>query len=187
MKGSLMNANAVDGAFPVDLTKRILSQGSPRLWMAHYLHRVGTKEDLDQLVWEVCLDPKHRGRLERREWLSLGGFVAAKMRREILRLKNEMEMGDSDNLNGALEDRRVPSEPEDSFEDPWEIYLEPGVRELVKDRFYAGSDRVEQEKLLGKYGLSSTSALRMRALRAVNEARRKHDDSYSKLRESRVR
>lgn len=170
LKGSLMNANATDDRFPEDLTARILSQGSPRLWMANYLRRVGTKQDLDQIVWEVCLDPKHAGRLERKEWLSLGGFVAAKMRAEIRAANRECRVGDS-----VFHEPSHIEQQEELFEDPWETYLEPEVRQLVKDRFYAGDDRAAQEKLLEKYGLSSTSALRMRALRAVNAAKRKHN------------
>lgn len=187
-----MNANALDDRFPHDLTKRILSQGSPRLWMANYLRRVGTKEDLDQLVWEVCLDPKHAERVAKKQWLSLGGYVAVRMRREVTNLNHDIPMGESmewsdggltigqDNLPQSQPQKvrdRLGEEtpPEDLFEDPWETYLDPEVRQLVKDRFYAGDDRAKQEALLEKYGLSSTSALRMRALRAVNAAKRKHN------------
>lgn len=169
-----MNAEKLDDLFPADLTKRVLSQGSPRLWMGHYLRLVGTKEDLDQMVWEVCLDPKHRERLAKKQWLSLGGFVAAKMRAEIRRVSRETAVGDS-----CFQEFTVSPEPEDLFLDPFQEYFEPGMQDLVRDRFYAGTDRAEQTRLLSKYGLSSTSALRMRALRAVNEARRKHSSSDS--------
>lgn len=170
-----MNADALDMTLP----KRILSRYPTSLWVRHFLSACGTVEDLDQIVWEVCLEPKHRERLEKGEYWSLSGYVAAKLRHEVLRCKRFKEL----NIDIAGTPREVHSLHFDSR--PWE-YIDDKDRELVKDRFYAYGDRDAMRALCIKHGLKSTSALRMRAKRAVDAAKRKYADGDNELRQSGV-
>jgi len=163
-----MNANATQTALP----KAILSRSPARLWVRHYLDRVGTVDDLSQIVWEVCLDPKHKGRLEREEYWSLSGYVAARLRKEIGKVRKEFGFGGT----GKSQQHATHQHTPDS--DPFTEYLDPKDAEMVRDRFYAQGDREAMRALRIKYGVRSTSALRMRALRAVNAAKRKYSDSH---------